>query len=329
MCDRPPVWKRTLAAKIARLIETPAVLARFQEMVIAWCRHRHDSQPVSEPDSTTLESDGGADLTPLPDRRLTTEESYVVLAGLHDSVRDDHHVNPWRAVWDELERECDQAKSVEDGEVGMRLLESEEFAEINFAIPYAVLLDGQKLATEDDLPAYERILSQVEKGLGVGEEDGSHGAGEHVDSPPINHAVLLDGQKPATEDDLPAYEQILTQVEGECILGGADEAVGDGSLTRKGDEPEDCWPYWWAKGPPANGSEFKFGLMLGSERASLTLTEIAESVNLTYKTLRKHCKKQRYYVCLAPGEARRFQLWLRFEDQWRDACARLEANRKS
>ena len=274
MCDRPPVWKRTLAAKIARLIETPAVLARFQEMVIAWCRHRHDSQPVSEPDSTTLESDGGADLTPLPDRRLTTEESYVVLAGLHDSVRDDHHVNPWRAVWDELERECDQAKSVEDGEVGMRLLESEEFAEINFAIPYA---------------------------------------------------VLLDGQKPATEDDLPAYEQILTQVEGECILGGADEALGDGSLTRKGDEPED----WWAKGPPPNGSEFKFGLMLGSERASLTLTEIAESVNLTYKTLREHCKKQRYYVCLAPGEARRFQLWLSFEDQWRDACARLEANRKS
>ena len=138
MDDRPPVWKRTLAAKISRLVEEPAVLARFQEIVLAWCNQRHVQDSGSEADDTASKTGDGIDLLPLPDRQLTLEETYVILSAIHDSVRRDHHINPWRADWDERKG-----------------------ATYKRSVPYAVLLSNCSSIVEEDLSELEHNLCRV------------------------------------------------------------------------------------------------------------------------------------------------------------------------
>ena len=138
MDDRPPVWKRTSAAKISRLVEEPAVLARFQEIVLAWCNQRHVQDSGSEADDTASKTGDGKDLLPLPDRQLTLEETYVILSAIHDSVRRDHHINPWRADWDERKG-----------------------ATYKRSVPYAVLLSNCSSIVEENLAELEHNLCHV------------------------------------------------------------------------------------------------------------------------------------------------------------------------
>jgi len=138
MDDRPPVWKRTFAAKISRLVEEPAVLARFQKMVLAWCNQRHVQDSGSEADDTASKTSDGKDLLPLPDRQLTLEETYVILSAIHDSVRRDHHINPWRADWDERKG-----------------------ATYKRSVPYAVLLSNCSSIVEENLAELEHNLCHV------------------------------------------------------------------------------------------------------------------------------------------------------------------------